>query len=142
MKAISWSWTPVLALTCAAIANAVMLAVVAGARVDSVAGARSGSGAHDVGVDARVAFARSGAHLLVEPVPDGARLTLIGGSLRDVVLACERPSDARLDRSAAWVDTATPLAVSLPANGRWSFRLTGVEANGARVERIEEVMLP
>jgi hypothetical protein len=142
MKAFSWSWAPIWAIGCAAIANAVMISVSLSARPEVVPIAPSPSGGADASVAARRRFERSGARLAVDRREGGVRLTLLGGSLRDVAIACERPSDARLDQRADWRDPALPLNLSLPAAGRWSVRLKALDSGGQAVEQVAEIMLP
>jgi hypothetical protein len=142
MKPLSWSWAPVWAIGCAAIANAVMITVSLSTRPDAVTVARSSPGGADASVAARRQFELSGARLRVVGSQDGIKLALLGGGLRDVIVACERPSDARMDVRAVWRDPEKALDLELPASGCWTVRLSAVDASGQPVERIAEIMLP
>lgn len=133
-----WFWV----IGCAVVANMAMVAVAVSSRPEAVSVARSSPGGGDAHVEACQRFAYSGAGLICEPLHDGVRLKLGGAGLHNISIVCERPADARLDRRVAWTAPVAPLDIKLPTHGRWSVRLTAVDAAGALVEHVEEVMLP
>lgn len=127
MIRISWGWAPFIAVGMAAMANAGLIIAVTRVRPQAVTDRPYlESFDQDELAAARARFQAYGLRLLTSTGGDRLSVSLDPATaLESVVVTCYRPADRSLDREIPWTTPSQPLAISLPADGRWQLRLRG-----------------